>query len=298
MRYQSNLISLVVTCSMLLGATACGTKPDNQSVSTPNHSADKSIVDQRELFFSCREFSKDGKEIKDTNGETKLLEIKDYKDGWDKPMLLDCMAQGETPDPTPQEKEALGKVKAKDDDSEQDMGLRRVLAECASTTGYPIDGRSDTSSNLEANPFTDPQDAKDGYKVLAFCPSHPQAAKIKENADKATMQTQAKNEPEVPTDYQSALSKAQDYSYLMHMSKQGIYEQLTSEYGEKFSPQAAQYAVDHLQAAYKANAIAKANDYQKTMNMSPEAIRDQLTSDSGEKFTPDEANYAIQHLND
>lgn len=298
MGYQRSWIGLVVTCSMLLGAAACGTKPNSQSAPSPNHSADNSIVDQRELFYSCREFSKDGKEIKDANGETKLLEIRDYKEGWNKPLLLDCMAQGETPDPTPQEKEALRKVKAKDDDSDQDMGLRRVLAECASTTGYPIDGRSDTSSNLEDNPFTDPQDAKDGYKVLAFCPSHPQAAKIKENADKATMQAQAKNEPEIPADYQSALSKAQDYSYLMHMSRQGIYDQLTSEYGEKFSPEAAQYAVDHLQADYNANALAKAKDYQKTMSMSPEAIRDQLTSQYGEKFSPDEANYAIQHLND
>ena len=107
-----------------------------------------------------------------------------------------------------------------------------------------------------------------------------------------------KADPGVPPEYSSALSKAGTYSNMMHMSKQGIYEQLTSEYGEKFSPEAAQYAVDHLQADYNANALAKAKDYQKTMNMSPEAIRDQLTSDSGEKFTPDEANYAIQHLND
>lgn len=107
-----------------------------------------------------------------------------------------------------------------------------------------------------------------------------------------------KADPGVPPEYSSALSKAGSYSSMMHMSRQGIYDQLTSEYGEKFSPEAAQYAVDHLQADYNANALAKAKDYQKTMNMSPEAIRDQLTSQYGEKFTPDEANYAVQHLND
>lgn len=83
----------------------------------------------------------------------------------------------------------------------------------------------------------------------------------------------------------------------MHMSKQGVYEQLTSEYGEKFSPDAAQYAIDNMKADWNANALAKAKDYQSQMNMSPEAIRTQLTSEYGEKFTPEEADYAIQHLN-
>lgn len=83
---------------------------------------------------------------------------------------------------------------------------------------------------------------------------------------------------------------------MMHMSKQGIYDQLTSEYGEKFSAEAAQYAIDHLKADYNQNALAKAKDYQSQMNMSPEAIRSQLTSSSGEKFTQSEADYAVNHL--
>lgn len=83
----------------------------------------------------------------------------------------------------------------------------------------------------------------------------------------------------------------------MHMSKEGIREQLSSENGEKFSQQAAQYAVDNLQADYNANALAKAREYQETMHMSPAAIQEQLTSQYGEKFTQEEAAYAVQHLN-
>lgn len=100
-----------------------------------------------------------------------------------------------------------------------------------------------------------------------------------------------------PVEYQSALKKAKSYSDTMHMSKQSIYDQLTSEYGEKFSAEAAQYAVDHLQADYNANALAKAKSYQETMSMSPSAIYDQLVSPDGEKFTPEEAQYAIDNLN-
>ncbi len=102
----------------------------------------------------------------------------------------------------------------------------------------------------------------------------------------------------VPADYTSALKAAKNYSGTMHMSKRGIYDQLTSDAGDKFSPEAAQYAVDHVNANWYTNALKAAKNYQDTMAMSPDAIRDQLTSDAGDKFTPEEADYAIQHLND
>ncbi|MFQ8439874.1 Ltp family lipoprotein [Enterococcus faecalis] len=96
----------------------------------------------------------------------------------------------------------------------------------------------------------------------------------------------------------NALAKAHQYSSVMHMSKAAIYDQLTSEYGEKFSAEAAQYAIDNMIADFNANALAKAKEYKESMAMSPEEIREQLTSEYGEKFTPEEADYAIQHLND
>ncbi|MBT1162305.1 Ltp family lipoprotein [Bifidobacterium sp. SO1] len=105
-------------------------------------------------------------------------------------------------------------------------------------------------------------------------------------------------ETKVPTEYKSALKQADTYANVMHMSKQGVYDQLVSEYGGKFSAEAAQYAIDNVKADWNANALAKAKSYQNDMAMSPEAIRDQLTSEYGEKFTADEANYAIDHLND
>jgi hypothetical protein len=104
--------------------------------------------------------------------------------------------------------------------------------------------------------------------------------------------------PAVPAEYASALTKAGTYSEIMHMSKTGVYDQLTSEYGEKFSAEAAQYAIDNVKADWNANALAKAKTYQEQMAMAPAAIRDQLISEYGEKFTPEEADYAIQHLND
>ena len=77
---------------------------------------------------------------------------------------------------------------------------------------------------------------------------------------------------------------------------QPIYDQLTSEYGEKFKPKAAQYAIDHVKADWNKNALEKAKSYQKDQDMSPDAIRDQLTSNAGEKFTQEPADYAVSHL--
>lgn len=101
---------------------------------------------------------------------------------------------------------------------------------------------------------------------------------------------------DVPTEYKSALRKAKTYSDMMHMSKAGIYDQLTSEYGEQFTEEAAQYAIDNLDADWKANALEKAKSYQEQMAMSPSAIYDQLTSEYGEQFTAEEAQYAIDNL--
>jgi hypothetical protein len=103
--------------------------------------------------------------------------------------------------------------------------------------------------------------------------------------------------PSVPTEYLSAVEKAQSYSDNMYMSKVGIYDQLVSEYGEQFTPEAAQYGIDHVDADWNYNALQKAKSYQETMSMSPAAIHDQLTSEYGEKFTESQADYAISHLN-
>ena len=105
-----------------------------------------------------------------------------------------------------------------------------------------------------------------------------------------------KVEEKIPTEYKSALKKAKSYSDIMNMSKAGIYNQLTSEYGEKFSAEAAQYAIDNVEVDWKENALKKARSYQDIMSMSPSAIYDQLVSEYGEMFTPEEAQYAIDNL--
>lgn len=105
-------------------------------------------------------------------------------------------------------------------------------------------------------------------------------------------------QPDVPAEYKSALAQATTYANNLHLSKQGVYDQLVSEYGGKFTAPAAQYAIDNVKADWNANALAQAKTYQNDLHLSPAGVHDQLVSENGGKFTASEADYAIAHLND
>jgi len=117
------------------------------------------------------------------------------------------------------------------------------------------------------------------------------------NSSAASSKTEEKK-PDVPAEYKSALAQAGTYANQLHLSKKGLYDQLVSEYGGKFTAPAAQYAIDNVKADWNANAIAQGKTYQNDLHLSPAGIHDQLVSEHGGQFTEAEADYAIAHLND
>lgn len=133
-------------------------------------------------------------------------------------------------------------------------------------------------------------------KVAASEPAAAVVTPVSEAAEDDVASDEPDTSDSVPAEYTSALREAQNYDRIMNMSKQGLFDQLTSEYGGQFSGEAAQYAVDHLDADWNANALAQAESYQD-MNMSPAGIHDQLTSAYGGQFTPEQADYALANLN-
>lgn len=122
------------------------------------------------------------------------------------------------------------------------------------------------------------------------------AKTITDQASTSSIDKTASPEDNVPAEYKSALRKATSYANSMDMSKIGVYDQLTSEYGEQFSQEAAQYGIDNVKTDWKANALAKAKSYADSMNMSKASIYDQLISEAGEQFTQEEAQYAIDNV--
>lgn len=142
--------------------------------------------------------------------------------------------------------------------------------------------------------------AMDGDKPSTTASDTNTTSKTEEKKPEATLKPAPKEEPkkpEVPAEYTSALAQADTYANTMHLSKKGLYDQLVSEYGGQFKPEAAQYAADNVKADWNANALAQAKTYQNEMHLSPAAVRDQLVSEHGGQFTASEADYAIAHLN-
>ena len=115
-------------------------------------------------------------------------------------------------------------------------------------------------------------------------------------SDRSADETVKDDTPDIPADYKNALIKAQSYSDAMHMSKAGIYSQLTSEYGENFTTESADYAIENLNANYNLNALEKAKSYSDEQYMSKTGIYNQLVSEYGEQFTDSEAQYAEDNL--
>ena len=152
----------------------------------------------------------------------------------------------------------------------------------------------DSTANVTLNILND-ENQKD---ILLTIYNGEVSSNIIDSETKPKEKTSEKSESDktVPKEYTNALKKAKSYSDNMYMSKAAIHDQLTSEYGEGFSEEAADYAMENLVADYKANALHKAKSYQDNMAMSTSAIYDQLVSEYGEQFTEEEAQYAIDNL--
>ncbi|QTJ59044.1 Ltp family lipoprotein [Dolosigranulum pigrum] len=122
-----------------------------------------------------------------------------------------------------------------------------------------------------------------------------QEEKLEDSTKEESKETE---EDDVSTEFKNAYKKGKNYAEHMHMSKDSVYEQLTSEYGEGFEADAAQYAVDKLadEIDWNENALKKAKNYQQDMSMSRSNIYEQLISEYGEQFTEEQAQYAIDHL--
>jgi len=93
-----------------------------------------------------------------------------------------------------------------------------------------------------------------------------------------------------------AVEAAESYLDSGHFSKQGLLDQLKSEYGEGFTKKDAQFAIDHVKADYKAEAVEAAESYLDSGHFSKAELLDQLESKYGEGFTHAEATYAVDKV--
>lgn len=132
--------------------------------------------------------------------------------------------------------------------------------------------------------------------LLVACSNNSSSSSDAKKDDKTVQSSKPseakKEEPKIPMEYKTALTKAGQYLDTVGMSKAGLETQLIDI--EKFSPEAAKYAVENVKADWNQQALKKGKDYVKTVAMSPEAVREQLVT--FEHFTQEEADFAVANL--
>lgn len=103
--------------------------------------------------------------------------------------------------------------------------------------------------------------------------------------------------PKLTIGQENALRSASRYLDFMHFSRTGLIGQLTSEYGEGFAPEDAEFAVATLEQTGKvdwnAEAAEAAESYLEMMSFSRDGLFEQLTSSYGEGFTAEQANAGL-----
>ena len=96
---------------------------------------------------------------------------------------------------------------------------------------------------------------------------------------------------------QNAYRSAQSYLSLTSFSRAGLVGQLTSEYGDGFPADDAEFAVARLEAEggvdWNAEATEAAKSYLELTSFSRQGLIDQLTSQYGDEFTPEQAEYGV-----
>jgi hypothetical protein len=94
---------------------------------------------------------------------------------------------------------------------------------------------------------------------------------------------------------QQAVDSAQNYlADGQGFSKSGLFNQLTSSYGEGFTAANASFAISYLKPDWDAQAVDSAQNYLADgQGFSRDGLIQQLTSSYGEGFTEAQAEYAV-----
>ena len=98
----------------------------------------------------------------------------------------------------------------------------------------------------------------------------------------------------------NAYRSAQSYLDLKGFSKQGLIDQLSSEYGEGYTVEQATAAVQTIEDAgevdWNEQAVKAGQSYLDMKGFSRDGLIQQLSSEYGDKFTVEQATYAADQL--
>jgi hypothetical protein len=121
------------------------------------------------------------------------------------------------------------------------------------------------------------------------------AALLEDSVNKPQVEQETRDQSissDLTLSQQNAIRSAQSYLDFSGFSRQGLIEQLSSEYGEGFPVSDAIFAVDSLIVDWKKEAVESAESYLEFSSFSCQGLIEQLSSEYGSQFTIEEATYA------
>lgn len=100
----------------------------------------------------------------------------------------------------------------------------------------------------------------------------------------------------VSHDRNGALIYAEERLETQHFSESELLEDLTSEYGEVYSQNAAEYAVENVDVDWNEEALEAAESYVEHSHFSYDGLHHQLTAESADNYTDEQARYAVDNV--
>ena len=98
----------------------------------------------------------------------------------------------------------------------------------------------------------------------------------------------------------NAYKAAKSYLEFAGFSKQGLIDQLSSEYGDNYPVDVAEFAVNALEENGEVDWVEEckesAQSYLDFSSFSKEGLIEQLTSEYGDKYTQEEAEAAVEEV--
>ncbi|MFC9918258.1 Ltp family lipoprotein [Agromyces binzhouensis] len=104
----------------------------------------------------------------------------------------------------------------------------------------------------------------------------------------------AEEKPKLSLEQENALDQASSYLAYSSFSRQGLIDQMSSEYGSGFPVDVSTWAVDYLKVDWNEQAAKQAQEYLDYSSFSRQGLYEQLTSEYGGQFTPEQAEYGLK----
>ena len=92
----------------------------------------------------------------------------------------------------------------------------------------------------------------------------------------------------------NAVRSAQQYISVQGFSRNGLIEQLSSDYGDGYNISDATVAVDSMNIDWNKQAVRSAKQYLSIQGFSCKGLIEQLSSSYGDKYTQSQANYGAK----